>query len=165
LFSVYNASPSKIQLTKGNQYFLIWFSELKNPLNKDYIYKANSHQNQNSIDTKYISPLINGEIASPHELLSKIKINESKITEVENTNTIKNEKIFWAISIGITLLITLNISYWLNKSGDIKAYNEGIRSAENKINSAKLDTLEKKILYLYQQDSMKSAKSKDVKHK
>src|SRR5690606_27690678 len=109
LFSVYNASPSKIQLTKGNQYFLIWFSELKNPLNKDYIYKANSHQNQNSIDTKYISPLINGEIASPHELLSKIKINESKITEVENTNSIKNEKIFWAISIGITLLITLNI--------------------------------------------------------
>ncbi|EHQ43935.1 dCTP deaminase domain-containing protein [Myroides odoratus] len=163
LFSVYNASPSKIQLTKGKQYFLIWFSELKNPLGEEYIYKNNSHQNQNSIDSKYTSPLINGEIASPHELLSKIKLNENKIASVENTNSLKNEKVLWAVSIGITLLVTLNIAFWINKGKDINAYNEGVKSIENKITNERLDKLERIFLSLYKQDSLKKVYSKDVK--
>ncbi|WP_314241055.1 deoxycytidine triphosphate deaminase [Empedobacter tilapiae] len=166
LFSVYNAGPSTITLETKKPYFLIWFANLESEAtNGDEYTEDNHHQGQKNIPTDYIDALKIGEISSPNELSKKINILESKITEVENTNSIKNEKIFWAVSIGITLLITLNISYWLNKNGDIKAYNEGVKSAENKINNAKLDDLEKKILYLYQQDSLKSVTPNDVKHK
>lgn len=130
LFSVYNASPSVIQLRKGEPYFLLWFSELKSSLGAEYLYNSKNHQNQEKIDPKYITPLINGEILSPSELSKKIKENFKKIEEVANTHSLKNEKIFWAIGIFLGLAITLNIGFWLNKNEYIKGYNDAVRLQE-----------------------------------
>lgn len=130
LYSVYNASPSVIQLRKGEQYFLIWFSELRNKLDDQYIYNSKNHQNQDKIDPKYITPLINGEIASPNELLKKIGENRIKIESVETSKKLKHEKVFWALVSCLSALITLNIAFWINKNDYIKGYNDAIKETE-----------------------------------
>ncbi|MEN5059036.1 dCTP deaminase domain-containing protein [Sphingobacterium kitahiroshimense] len=142
LFSVYNASPSSIQLTKGKPYFLIWFSELKNTLSNDYLYNSKNHQDQNSIDSKYITPLINGEMVSPHELAKRMHASNNKIDTIETTHALKNEKIFWAITTGITLLITLNIAFWLNKYDYQKGYIDGKKESFNEVTEKRIKKLE-----------------------
>lgn len=130
LFSVYNASPSVIQLRKGEPYFLIWFSELKSPINIDHVYNSKNHQNQNKIDPKYITPLINGEISSPNELSKQIKDSFKKINEVEKTHSLKNEKIFWVVSVFLSLVVAINIACWFNKNEYIRGYNDAVRLEE-----------------------------------
>jgi len=116
LFSVYNASPSKIQLTKGSPYFLIWFSEIKTPLEKEDLYSSKNHQGQKTIDTKYITPLINGEMASPHILLKKINSQKDSTT-----------RILWIAGIITTISIGITIKIWSDSDNFKKGYEMGLK--------------------------------------
>ena len=116
LFSVYNASPSKIQLTKGKPYFLIWFSEIKTPLTGKDLYSSKNHQGQNTIESKYITPLINGEMASPHILLKKINSQKGSIT-----------RILWLAGIITTISIGISIKIWSDSDNFKKGYEMGLK--------------------------------------
>ncbi|MGF6849435.1 dCTP deaminase [Chitinophaga sp. W3I9] len=67
LFSVYNAGPSSIFLTRGKAYFPIWFAELSE--SQDY---KGSHGQQMHIPDAPIEALSQGELASPNELSKRI---------------------------------------------------------------------------------------------
>ncbi|MDN3706291.1 deoxycytidine triphosphate deaminase [Myroides ceti] len=116
LFSVYNASPSKIQLTKGSPYFLIWFSEIRTPLEKEDLYSSKNHQGQNTIESKYITPLINGEMASPHVLLKKINSQKDFIN-----------RLLWIAGIITTISIGITIKIWSDSDTFKKGYEMGLK--------------------------------------
>lgn len=116
LFSVYNASPSKIQLTKGKPYFLIWFGEIRTPLEKKELYNSKNHQGQNTIESKYITPLINGEMASPHILLKKINSQKDSIT-----------RILWLAGIITTISVGITIKIWSDSDNFKKGYEMGLQ--------------------------------------
>ncbi len=121
LFSVYNAGPSPIVLNHGEPYFLIWFAELKTPLNNDEGYNnKNEHYGKLShIPSKYIEFLKRGELTSPKALLDKI----NQIDEKSNRNN-------WLYSILIGVAITIALkTVWDWVSYDT-GYNDGRKSKE-----------------------------------
>lgn len=163
LFSVYNASPSTIQLRKGDQYFLIWFSELKTPLEKEYLYKSNNHQGQNKIDPKYITPLINSEAILPFDLGKKIKENSQELDKIKHSKALSAKNIITIVSIAITLLIALNVGFWINTADYNKGYNDGLKHSEINLYKDRLDKLEKNMLSLTDTLSSKNSSNKNVK--
>ncbi len=74
IFSVYNAGSQKIVLTRDEPYFLLWFCNLDSPTGDLYDGKKNG----NGITDEYVTA-IQGHIASPAELNSRVKLLESKI--------------------------------------------------------------------------------------
>lgn len=163
LFSVYNASPSTIQLRKGEQYFLIWFSELKNPLKDEYLYKSKNHQGQKNIDPKYITPLINSDAILPFELGKKIKENKQYIEKVEMSKNLRYEKVFWICTFILGLVSTLNFTYF-NKSNQYKlGYTEGYEAKIDKEVKIRIDSTISKFvndsLSLYLKDKIENKDS------
>ncbi|MFV0225863.1 deoxycytidine triphosphate deaminase [Empedobacter falsenii] len=153
LFSVYNASPSKIQLTKGSPYFLIWFSEIKTPLGIEDLYNSKNHQGQNTIDAKYITPLINGEMASPHMLLKKINSQKDSLTRV-----------LWLAGIITTIFIGCAIKLWSDSDSFKKGYEIGLKEKSIKEEIKTESNLYlKDSLYLSKIDSLINTKIKNEK--
>jgi dCTP deaminase len=132
-FSVYNAGSKSIVLQKGKPYFVLWLSELTSELSKDEEYgKGNEHQNQNEINPDDIMT-IQGEIASPNELLSKINSLDStlnnRIDVVGTEIRTRRERNWWGIRIAVGLLIAIAIRlYW-----DSNKYEEGYNDAIEKL--------------------------------
>lgn len=96
LFSVYNAGPSNIILSRGTRYFPIWFAEL----DEDQTYKG-THGNLTRIPDEPVSALSQGELSSPN-VLSK------RIDELKGLKT----KIEWVALALLTLLIGLTVKIW-----------------------------------------------------
>lgn len=74
LFSVYNAGPSTIILSRGKKCFPIWFADLNEIQN----YQG-EHQDQNRIPDDPLEALSQGDLASPNSLLKKIKENYTSL--------------------------------------------------------------------------------------
>jgi dCTP deaminase len=80
VFSVYNAGPNDIIITKGTAAFLIWFYELDAPTTHTYGSSTNpgTRQNQEHISDEDVMAL-RGEVYSPQALASRIQALESRI--------------------------------------------------------------------------------------
>src|SRR5690606_12886960 len=153
LFSVYNASPSRIQLTKGNPYFLIWFSELITPIRGKDLYNSKNHQGQKTIEAKYITPLINGEMASPHMLLKKINSQKDSITRV-----------LWLAGIITTISIGISVKIWSDSEKFKKGYEMGVKEKSIKEEIKTESNLYlKDSIYLSKIDSLINTKIKNEK--
>lgn len=167
LFSVYNAGPSTITLETKKPYFLIWFANLESEaINGDEYTDKNHHQGQKNIPLDYVDVLKQGDLTSPKALYDKLIENKNELEKKiddKNRKVLNNEYILKAI-VGILIAIFIRYlfvevpkEYYIQqierKDSTIIQFNRNIRE------------IEKKILYLYQQDSIKSAKLKDVKHK
>ncbi|MVX37078.1 dCTP deaminase domain-containing protein, partial [Myroides sp. LoEW2-1] len=106
LFSVYNAGPSTITLETKKPYFLIWFSNLQSEASNGDEYNTNNHhQGQKSIPLDYVDVLKQGDIASPNELLRKIKSQEEFLN-----------RILWITGIITTISIGIAIKIWNDSS-------------------------------------------------
>lgn len=108
LFSVYNAGPATIVLSRGSKYFPIWFADLNE--SQDYI---GTHDKQANIPNEPVEALSQGELASPNEL-------SKRIDEVKHLKT----KIEWVFLAILTLLIALSVKLWTdyNKLKDAVDY-------------------------------------------
>jgi len=85
-FSVYNAGPASIILEWQRPCFIIWFSQLTNPLSTNDLYKG-VHQNQVGITVDDLNKL-KGELASPGSLLQKLKKIQREIDYAKAITTI-----------------------------------------------------------------------------
>jgi dCTP deaminase len=137
LFSVYNAGPKTIVLSRGSAYFPMWFAELNE--SQDYTGK---HDKQINIPNDPVEALSQGEIASPN-VLSK------RIDTVRHLKT----KIEWVFLAVLTLLIALSVKLWTdyNKLKDAVDYGYKRKSEElltdsvyNKMQS-KINSLNNKV--------------------
>lgn len=159
LFSVYNAGPSTITLETEKPYFLIWFASLESELSNDDAYNVtkNNHQGQKSIPLDYVDALKRGEIASPSELLNKIKDNKILL-----------ERLIWigGIILGIAITTTIKTIYDWNQFKE--GYNFGIKEkkVEEEI-SYKLNLYFNDSLHLQRIDSLINSRleEKNVKTK
>lgn len=107
LFSVYNAGPSTITLRKGEQYFLLWFCELDEPIpkGKEYNGKSNSHQGQDKVPAIYMDALKRGKLAAPNVLLDRVNDLERKTRNYHRT-------LISIAAIAIPILFTLAFTFW-----------------------------------------------------
>ncbi|MCA4793913.1 dCTP deaminase domain-containing protein [Myroides odoratimimus] len=167
LFSVYNAGPSTITLETKKPYFLIWFSNLESEaVNGDEYNGKNHHQGQKNIPLDYVDVLKQGDLTSPKALYDKLvetKSDLEKKIDDKNRKVLNNEYILKAI---LGLFVAIFIRYLFLEVP--KTYY--IQQIENKDSTItklnkNLGELEKKILYLYQRDSLKEVKPKDAKDK
>lgn len=71
VFSVYNAGPSLIVLSRGTKYFPIWFADI----DREQSYDGN-HKNQQRIPDDAVESLSHGELASPSALSTRIDKNQ-----------------------------------------------------------------------------------------
>lgn len=168
LFSVYNAGPSTITLETKKPYFLIWFTELASSADKKDLYNdiKNHHQGQKNIPLEYVDVLKQGDLTSPKALYDKLIENKNELEKKiddKNRKVLNNEYILKAI---VGILIAIFIRY-LFVEVPKEYYIQQIESKDSTIIklNRNIGEIEKKILYLYQQDSLKSTKPNDVKHK
>lgn len=138
-FSVYNAGSNSIILDRKKPYFVLWISELTTELEAKEEYNG-SHQGQSSITADDIMK-IKGEIASPNNLLEKIKTLQASIeTEREWRK--------WGLRIIIGILIAISIKMLWDWNAYNKGYSEAlIEKNEKNIESDKFkDEITKDIL-------------------
>ncbi|HEV7332533.1 MAG TPA: hypothetical protein VGN63_15955 [Flavisolibacter sp.] len=121
LFSVYNAGPATIVLSRGTGYFPIWFADLNET--QDYI---GGHSKQANIPNEPVEALSQGEIASPNVL-------SSRIDDVKHMKT----KIEWAVLAILTLMIALTVKFCTDSNKLKEAVDLGykIKSEEIKTDS------------------------------
>jgi len=158
-FSVYNAGSKSIILQKGKPYFALWLSELTSELSKDEAYgKENKHQDQNEINPDDIMT-IQGETASPNELLSKINSLDNKIELVGTDVKSKKERNWWGIRIIIGILLGIALkSFW-----DWHQYDKGYNDAVEKVQTDEQQLNEvKKEMYQYIDTKFESNKKDSI---
>lgn len=147
LFSVYNASPSKITLQYKEPYFLIWFTDLRSKLDDKGAYNGRSeHYNQLTIKPKYIDALKNGEMVSPHVINKKIDKLIQRVDKDKQKHVLEIKRILWGLSIGIAGIISFNIAYWSKENEFTKGYQKRQVELEyndlfKKINNIRNDSL------------------------
>lgn len=117
LFSVYNAGPSRIVLSRGTKYFPIWFADLNE--SQDYV---GVHNNQDTIPDEPIAALSQGEITSPNILSKRIDDNqketEKRLGLIEKDQKANNYLV--VTGVGVFFAIVLKLTF------DFYAFNKGI---------------------------------------
>ncbi len=119
LFSVYNAGPSKIILSRGKEYFPIWFAEIT--ATDDY---SGSHDKQKCIPDAPVSALSQGKLASPNVLSSRIDGLKNLLIKIE-----------WVGLALITLFIAGNVKLWTDHNDLGKAVEYGYDKKTKEISS------------------------------
>jgi dCTP deaminase len=145
LFSVYNAGPSTIILSRGTEYFPIWFAEL----NESQKYEG-SHNFQKKIPDEPVAALSQGELASPN-VLSK------RIDGVKHLKT----KIEWGVLGVFTFVVALTVKFWSDSSNLKEAVAFGYN---NKAQAVVSDSTYKKVqselnTIIIELDSLKKIKA------
>jgi len=97
VFSLYNAGPKEIPLSRGSEFFLIWFANL-DKLGNEYVKKDN--QESKKIDDKLVGGII-GEIFSPINVKKKIDDLKGDLSKVE----IRIYKWFFLTLIGVVIVV------------------------------------------------------------
>lgn len=102
LFSIFNAGPGPVHLSRGEECFLIFYADLDQP-GTDEVKKGYS-----SIPSEYTGRLADG-LQSFAGLLSKISENDKKLTD--RVNTIEREQaVFkWAMALAVGALLTVGL--------------------------------------------------------
>lgn len=173
LFSVYNAGPSTIVLSRGSQYFPIWFAELNEKQSYD-----GTHGGQNKIPDDPIESLSQGDLASPNVLLKKInenfkeleiKINSTEESHKSRINLVEKEQkaidylVKIAVGLGIIILAKFALDWGIFQSGIAKG--EELRGKEVTADSTINQLLLEKKKLVIQIDSLKKMKTEIGKSK
>lgn len=151
-FSVYNAGSKPIFLERGKPYFVLWLSSLSSELDKDQEYNGR-HQGQDSILTEDVMK-VNGVVASPNELLSKITEIESKFESEYRSN---NDRRWWVYKTVIGLLVAIVLKLLWDSNSYKTGYDNGLNES-TKIETTRLqlnDELNK--IFTYKIDSINRA--------
>jgi dCTP deaminase len=102
IFSVFNAGPGPVHLSRGEPCFLIWYADLDRPS------EVAPRKGYNSIPSDLTGPIAGG-LESFAGLLSKINENDKKLgdrlTAVEREQAVTK----WATALVIGVLITLGL--------------------------------------------------------
>jgi dCTP deaminase len=102
IFSVFNAGPGPVHLSRGEPCFLIWYADLDRPA------KVKKKIGFDSIPSELTGPLAGG-LQSFAGLLSKINENDKKlndrVTSVEREQAILK----WAMALAVGALVTLGL--------------------------------------------------------
>lgn len=112
-FSVYNAGSQHINLTSGQEVFLIWFSGLDSATTDLY---SGDHKNQQKISSQDVMR-IQGEVHSPAALDKRLtdveKTLDKRLTILEsNYSTIKTLAIGIASGLAIAIVVFLANHFW-----------------------------------------------------
>jgi dCTP deaminase len=102
IFSVFNAGPGPVHLSRGEECFLIFYADLDQPgelpVKKGY----------NSIPSRLTGPIAGG-LQSFASLLSKINENDKKL--VDRINSVEREQavLKWAMALAVGALVTVGL--------------------------------------------------------
>lgn len=160
LFSVYNAGPANILLTKGKPYFPIWFAELDG--NQDY---KGEHEQQKHIPTGAIESLSQGELASPNVLNKKIDDLKAGLSE-KMTGIERDQKaINYLAATALVVFVGLAIKLFFDPSNYESTLRRGIeiKGSEIRIDSIVNAALKEKKKLLQEIDSLNNMKSQLLK--
>lgn len=115
-FSVYNAGPRDIVVSRGKPLFLIWFSKLDQKTSEPY---HGSHQDQDAISDQDVMRM-HGPVASPESIRTELQDLGNKldlrIFKIESSmSTLKAMTISLIVGI-VILFITFLINILINQS-------------------------------------------------
>ncbi|GJL87162.1 MAG: dUTP pyrophosphatase [Minwuia thermotolerans] len=102
IFSVFNAGPGPVHLSRGEPCFLIWYADLDQPT------EVEKKAGFNSIPSHLTGPLAGG-LQSFAGLLSKINENEKEISARVGKIEREQAVIRWASVLAIGALVTLGV--------------------------------------------------------
>lgn len=102
IFSVFNAGPGPVHLSRGEDCFLIWYADLDQPA------EFEKKVGFDSIPSELTGPIAGG-LQSFDGLLSKINENERKIGE-RVSRVERDHAVFkWAVALALGVLVTLGL--------------------------------------------------------
>lgn len=100
IFSVFNAGPGPVHLSRGEPCFLIWYADLDHPA------EVEKKTGFDSIPSELTGPIAGG-LQSFAGLLSKINENDKKIGD-RISKVERDQAVFkWAIALAVGVLVTL----------------------------------------------------------
>ena len=102
IFSVFNAGPVAVHLSRGEECFVIWYSDIDQPS------LGQKKMGYNSIPSELTGPL-SGGLQSFAGLLSKIDENEKKLTARVTTMEREQAVMKWAAILVVGAIITLGV--------------------------------------------------------
>ncbi len=102
IFSIFNAGPGPVHLSRGEPCFLIWYADLDRP--KDVEKKKGFE----SIPSALTGPIASG-LQSFASLLSKINENDKKIGDRVNAVEREQAVLRWAMALAIGALVTIGL--------------------------------------------------------
>jgi dCTP deaminase len=102
IFSIFNAGPGPVHLSRGEPCFLIWFADLDQPK------MVPKKIGFDSIPSELTGPIAGG-LQSFASLLSKINENDKKLSDRVNTVEREQAVLKWAMALAIGALVTLGL--------------------------------------------------------
>jgi dCTP deaminase len=102
IFSVFNAGPGPVHLSRGEECFLIFYADLDQPKQLDV------KKGYDSLPSHLTGPLAGG-LQSFAGLLSKINENDKKLTDRVNTVEREQAVLKWAMALAIGALVTVGL--------------------------------------------------------
>jgi dCTP deaminase len=102
VFSIFNAGPGPVHLSRGEECFLIFYADLDQPKNLPV------KKGYDSIPSELTGPIAGG-VQSFASLLSKINENDKKLTERVNTVEREQSVLKWAMALAIGALVTVGL--------------------------------------------------------
>jgi len=102
IFSIFNAGPGPVHLSRGEPCFLIWYADLDRP---EDLKKKNGFD---SIPSELTGPIAGG-LQSFAGLLSKINENDKKLTERVAAVEREQAVLKWAMALAVGALVTLGL--------------------------------------------------------
>lgn len=102
IFSVFNAGPGPVHLSRGEECFLIFYADLDQP--KELPVK----KGYDSIPSRLTGPIAGG-LQSFASLLSKINENDKKLTDRVNSVEREQAVLKWAMALAVGALLALGM--------------------------------------------------------
>lgn len=128
VFSVFNAGPKPLHVKRGDDLFLIWFSDLD---------RATDKKKSNSPLMAISSELINGisgEIQSAHSLSEKMELIEKNLAE--RTEEINRKLIKYTTVMGLLMTIVVGLGLYFIKDAISKEMDKDVQpSIEKNVDS------------------------------
>lgn len=102
IFSVFNAGPGPVHLSRGEPCFLIWYADLDQPSDVE------KKLGFDSIPSELTGPIAGG-VQSFAGLLSKINENDKKLGDRVSTLEKEQAVLKWALALAVGALLTLGL--------------------------------------------------------
>jgi dCTP deaminase len=102
VFSIFNAGPGPVHLSRGEECFLIFYADLDQP--KELPVK----KGYDSIPSDLTGPIADG-LQSFASLMSKVNENDKKLTDRVNTVEREQAVLKWAMALAVGALVTVGL--------------------------------------------------------
>jgi len=102
IFSVFNAGPGPVHLSRGEDCFLIFYADLDQPK------QGARKEGFDSIPSRLTGPIAGG-LQSFAGLLSKINENDKKLTDRVNTVEREQAVLKWAMALAVGAILTVGL--------------------------------------------------------